>query len=73
MTTFKIIFNGLKWVCIAVATVFVGVKWVQNEFKVIAQDEIKHVEQKMVQMRSIDIEHIDKRFDKIEKLILERN
>ena len=73
MATFKLIFNGLKWVCVAVATVFVGVKWVQNEFKVIAQDEIKHVEAKMVQMRTLDLEHIDKRFDRLETLIRKGN
>ena len=72
MATFKLIFNGLKWVCVAVATVFVGFKWVQNEFRAIAKDEIKHVEQKMVQMRTLDLEHIDKRFDRIERLILRR-
>ena len=73
MATFKLIFNGLKLVCAAVATVYISVKWVQSEFRVIAQDEVKHVEAKMVQMRTLDLEHIDKRFDRLETLIRKGN
>ena len=69
----KYIFATVKWLCIAVGTVYVGFKWVQNEFRAIAKDEIKHVEAKMVQMRTLDLEHIDKRFDRIETLILRRD
>lgn len=67
----KLSFSIAKWFCISLATVYLGFKWVQKEFKAVAQEEIAHVEDKISKIRAVDMEHLDKRFDRIEKLIKE--
>ena len=69
MATFKLIFNGLKLVCVAVATVFVGFKWVQNEFRAIAKDVVGPEVQSIQQIRANDMLYITQRFDRIESKI----
>jgi hypothetical protein len=72
MTLVKWLWRMIQATALTLGTLYLGMKWVQNEFKVIAQDEVSQVEKRFERVRSADMEHLDKRFDKVERLIMER-
>ena len=43
-------------------------EWIIDEVKAVIEPEIRNIKE----IRNIDMEHIDKRFDRIEKLIMEK-
>jgi hypothetical protein len=68
----KLAFSTLKWLCIALSTTYLGFKWVQHEFKALANEVVEPRIQTIEKLRENDMKHLDKRFDRIETLINRR-
>lgn len=62
--TFKAFIQVVGFMFTLVSLSYVGIV-------AIAKTEAKNIEDKVLQVRKIDMEHLDKRFDRLEKLIKE--
>ena len=59
---------------ISVVVFFVGLGWAAyGSVILIVKAEGKEIKEQVMEVRKIDIQHIDKRFDRIERLIQENN
>ena len=57
---------------VSVVAFFIGLGWASyGAVILIVKAEGKDIEEKIMQVRNIDMSHMDKRFDRIEKLIKE--
>ena len=63
----KLAFSTLKWLCIALSTVYLGVKWVQHEFKALAHEVVEPRILTIEKLRENDMKHIDGRFNNVDK------
>ncbi len=59
---------------VTVVAFFVGIGWASyGAVLLIVKAEGQEIKREVMEVRKIDIEHLDKRFDRIEKLIKESN
>ena len=57
---------------VTVVAFFVGIGWASyGAVLLIVKAEGQEIKREVMEVRKIDIEHLDKRFDRIEKLIIE--
>lgn len=63
------IFPTIKAI-VSVVAFMIGIGWAAyGAVKVIAHSEASAIEEKVIAVRSADMEHLNKRFDKLEELI----
>lgn len=63
----KLAFSTFKWLCIALSTTYIGVKWIQHEFKALANEVVEPRILTIEKLRENDMKHIDARFNNVDK------
>lgn len=70
-TLLQILFPTIKSIILIISFLFTIVSISYTGIVMIAKTEAKNIEDKILAVRKADIEHLDKRFDRIEALIKE--